>query len=93
MRKLHWFPIWWEFMDCGVLVDLSVIVALKSMYPPCKFCLPHPTCSNQDVIWDTGSSLGQQHEAAPATLPMMAGWQEQLLAGGQIRPSTSAAPF
>ena len=38
------------------------IVAIKSMYPPCRQCLPYQACSNQDEICGKASSLGQQHE-------------------------------
>ena len=39
------------------------IVALKSIYPPCRQCLPHQAWSNQDEIWGRASSQGQQLEA------------------------------
>ena len=63
----------------------SYIVALKKVYPPCKLSSPHLACSNQDEIWGRASSLGQEHKDGRVA--------EQLLAGGHIRPSTSAASF
>ena len=49
----------------GALTNLPwapTIVALRSIYPPCRQRLPHQACSNQDGIWGRASSLGQQHE-------------------------------
>ena len=60
-------------------------MALRSIYPPCRQRLPHQACSNQDEIWGRASSWVSNMR--------MAGWHEQLLAGGHIRPSTSAQPF
>ena len=37
-------------------------LALKSMHPPCRQCLPHQACSNSDEIWGEACSLGQQHD-------------------------------
>ena len=50
--------------DQELAIELCIlhIVALKSIYLPCRQCLPHQACSNQDKIWGRASSLGQQHE-------------------------------
>ena len=53
------------------------IVALKSIYPPCRQCLPHQAWSNQDEIWGRASSQGQQHEAGRVGGAAAGRWADQ----------------
>ena len=52
-------------------------MALKSIYPPCRQCLPHQASSNQDEIWGRASSQGQQHEAGRVGGAAAGRWADQ----------------
>ena len=53
------------------------IVALQSIYPPCRQCLPHQAWSNQDEICGRASSQGQQHETGRVGGAAAGRWADQ----------------
>ena len=62
---------------CVMAAALQSIVALKSMYPPCRQCLPYQACSNQGETWGRASSLGQQREAGRVARAASGRWAHQ----------------
>ena len=59
------------------IIYTKQIVALRSIYPPCRQRLPDQACSNQDEIWGRASSLGQQHEEGRVAGAASGRWAHQ----------------